>query len=86
MLASIKGLEREIQVHLEDRNLNPELAIREDSKAHKTRLNTAELILVWWDVEIPKYPGKIVDMYDLAVVWHLTESKISRHSECAWPN
>src|SRR5207247_6681884 len=75
MLASIERLEREIQVHLGDRNVNPELAIREDLKEHKSRLNRAEQTLVWWQVEVPWYSSKLQDMYEIAKLWHLTACK-----------
>jgi hypothetical protein len=75
MLASLERLERETQVHLGDRNVNPELAIREDLKEHKSRLNRAEQTLVWWRVEVPRYRGKLKDMYELAKLWRLTDCK-----------
>jgi hypothetical protein len=75
MLASIERLEREIQVHLGDRNVNPELAIKEDLKEHKSHLNRAEQTLVWWQVEVPRYSRKLEDMYELAKLWRLTDCK-----------
>jgi hypothetical protein len=75
MLASLERLERETQVHLGDRNVNPELAIRQDLKEHKSRLNRAEQTLVWWQVEVPRYSRKLKDMHELAKLWRLTACK-----------
>ena len=43
--------------------------------SHKPRLNRGEQTLVWWQVEISRYPTRLSDMYALAKLWRLTQSK-----------